>query len=514
MVGEPDNTEGKSAPRSFGQLAQSIEELWPSFKYLGFGCYYAWIFLCYNSFVLFPADAFISGFSLRSLMYLSSTAALSLTLLLSALFHGTVTRYVKNFTFVMVASLVASVATALVIWFSSSGTQLVPVIVFDTLTGVGTAFVALRFGVVYSTVGARKALMYTAGSFVFACMMYFVVVGLPHALGVILMVGLPALAAVLTATLGVSIKTEENKTPVVPIKNLPHGFFARFIFAITVFSIIAGYYNGLSVTDAMTASLENNGPVMMFATATIAIVLFLAVGMISRNFDLSRLYYPIIILACFGAVVVPLFGAPVSMRSTFVSIAYNLFIMFVWCLLALVSHRTDLDAVHVFGWGRGASGLGTTLGWAAAVFFDVQAFGDDASTTIAVVMVLALIVVSMVVLKEGTIDDVLSQTDSSEDEARMDKLFPEATSVSGDVEKKREGRWKRSCSQIAKRCGLSDREHEVLVLLGKGRTIDFIANDLSISFNTAKSHIRHVYTKLGVHSRQELIDIIEDNRTD
>ncbi|MFR5092189.1 MAG: LuxR C-terminal-related transcriptional regulator [Adlercreutzia equolifaciens] len=39
-----------------------------------------------------------------------------------------------------------------------------------------------------------------------------------------------------------------------------------------------------------------------------------------------------------------------------------------------------------------------------------------------------------------------------------------------------------------------------------------IAQNLTISFNTAKSHIRHIYVKADVHSRQELIDLIDRER--
>lgn len=35
---------------------------------------------------------------------------------------------------------------------------------------------------------------------------------------------------------------------------------------------------------------------------------------------------------------------------------------------------------------------------------------------------------------------------------------------------------------------------------------------LLISFNTAKSHIRNVYVKIGVHTRQELLDLIEQGK--
>lgn len=65
---------------------------------------------------------------------------------------------------------------------------------------------------------------------------------------------------------------------------------------------------------------------------------------------------------------------------------------------------------------------------------------------------------------------------------------------------------------VAERYGLSPRERDVFGLLVRGRSIDYIAQNLTISFNTAKSHIRHIYVKADVHSRQELIDLIDRER--
>jgi len=48
---------------------------------------------------------------------------------------------------------------------------------------------------------------------------------------------------------------------------------------------------------------------------------------------------------------------------------------------------------------------------------------------------------------------------------------------------------------------LSAREREVLALLGRGMDQTDIARNLAISPQTAKTHIRHVMTKLGVRSR-------------
>lgn len=58
--------------------------------------------------------------------------------------------------------------------------------------------------------------------------------------------------------------------------------------------------------------------------------------------------------------------------------------------------------------------------------------------------------------------------------------------------------------------GLSPRENEVLYLLAKGRNAEFIQDELVVSRHTAKAHIYHIYQKTGVHSRQELIDMLEE----
>ncbi len=43
----------------------------------------------------------------------------------------------------------------------------------------------------------------------------------------------------------------------------------------------------------------------------------------------------------------------------------------------------------------------------------------------------------------------------------------------------------------------------------RGRNARYLQDQLSITRNTAKSHIAHIYVKLGVHSQQELIDLVE-----
>jgi LuxR family maltose regulon positive regulatory protein len=53
---------------------------------------------------------------------------------------------------------------------------------------------------------------------------------------------------------------------------------------------------------------------------------------------------------------------------------------------------------------------------------------------------------------------------------------------------------------------LTNREQEVLSLLASGLTTSHIAESLTISSSTAKTHVRNIYQKLGVNSRKHAVD--------
>lgn len=61
---------------------------------------------------------------------------------------------------------------------------------------------------------------------------------------------------------------------------------------------------------------------------------------------------------------------------------------------------------------------------------------------------------------------------------------------------------------IASRFFLTRREADILALLVSGRSAPYIAEQLSVSPNTVKTHIRHIYAKLDIHDRQELLDLL------
>jgi LuxR family maltose regulon positive regulatory protein len=58
---------------------------------------------------------------------------------------------------------------------------------------------------------------------------------------------------------------------------------------------------------------------------------------------------------------------------------------------------------------------------------------------------------------------------------------------------------------------LSERELTVLELLPTMLSLDEIATDLTVSINTVKSHVRSIYTKLGVTSRRTAVLTAHEN---
>ena len=64
------------------------------------------------------------------------------------------------------------------------------------------------------------------------------------------------------------------------------------------------------------------------------------------------------------------------------------------------------------------------------------------------------------------------------------------------------------CNIIANQFKLSPRETEIFCLLSQGRTRSYIQEELSLSDGTVKTHISHVYSKLGVGDRQSMMDIV------
>lgn len=119
LVGEPmfkrfgDNQDSFASNSELAptRLGMAVEEQWPAFKLVGFGFYYAWIWISYNSNVLVsPGAAYLPPDTI-SQTYLFSTLALSLALVALSIGRRFTEKMMERVSVAVVASLVAGLAT-------------------------------------------------------------------------------------------------------------------------------------------------------------------------------------------------------------------------------------------------------------------------------------------------------------------------------------------------------------------------------------------------------------------
>ena len=70
------------------------------------------------------------------------------------------------------------------------------------------------------------------------------------------------------------------------------------------------------------------------------------------------------------------------------------------------------------------------------------------------------------------------------------------------------------CAELAEAYRLTAREAEILLMLGRGHTSSFVAEELTVAESTVRSHRKNIYRKLGVSSREELFKLLDTDELD
>ncbi len=149
----------------------------------------------------------------------------------------------------------------------------------------------------------------------------------------------------------------------------------------------------------------------------------------------------------------------------------------------------------------GGIAVGTLLAW-AGMFSLPSLDGSFYATCIVILMN----IFAQTFINEGRFPS--SEQSPLTLEPASSEPVPEAETAQ-DADVLRGEAWVKSVNHICQEYNLSPRQSEILKLLANGRDSVYIENHFCISKSTAKSHIYNIYRKLHIHSRQELIDIVE-----
>lgn len=237
-----------------------------------------------------------------------------------------------------------------------------------------------------------------------------------------------------------------------------------------------------------------------------AVLLLSLLGSFKGNIN----YLFVIIAPCFGVAILlkGAFDAGSSIGGAINTAVLNLYYMVLWITLAKESHLRQYPAFFLFGIGLGVSraallcGRGIALGFAQ--YFAVSWAGVELVSGIALWVMLCagcLFIVSIEKERESSPMQAAASLMEDEDAESPWIVLPETT----------EGGVGAAWERLAEQKGLSAREAEILFEFLQGRSSSYIADLFFISEHTVKTHIRRGYEKLGIHSRQDLISLVQSD---
>ena len=192
--------------------------------------------------------------------------------------------------------------------------------------------------------------------------------------------------------------------------------------------------------------------------------------------------------------------------------AQTFLIVFLFLALADVARHSPYHPMAVFALGWTAYTLPFMAGKAVGDEF-VSIGGQDAAVVMSAI-VWVLVVVMLFVLDDSAMGNRLIFTelnDGGEDDTLAKRMGAVQQQLDEQSNASRSGTdvLALRCNVLADGFKLTPREHEILELLVRGRSKAHIAEAFLISENTVRGHVKHIYAKLGVHGKQELLDKVE-----
>lgn len=174
----------------------------------------------------------------------------------------------------------------------------------------------------------------------------------------------------------------------------------------------------------------------------------------------------------------------------FARFGYSVGQVFVFTMLGAICYHWGTNPLWLFGIERLVRTFAQIIGRGAA------SFAAMLSLPTTPVVFVSVLVVTFLILGERRLDSTwgVELSDIQSDPDKTNKI-------------KRHNELIQACARLATNYGLSQREEEVLILLAQHKTAHDIEEALCIANGTAKAHIRHVYQKLDIHTREELFGL-------
>ena len=270
-------------------------------------------------------------------------------------------------------------------------------------------------------------------------------------------------------------------------------FTSRVFVAILLFSAAFGF--------ALTYGSVNSVP-QPTLMAFVAFVLATGFVLVRGSVSLDGLFSLAFAFALLGMLIVPATpagGAFAPLANAFLQAGSEVTTIVTDLLVVMIAVRNPTNLLPVWFTARCAMSFGTELGAASGQLENyLEVTNPELAGLFVAFIAFCFVMFNFMLMRRFSFDATVAQLQPVgpvEEVGEQDERLPHI-----DMR----------CAEIAGAHSLTPRESEVLALLARGRNAAYIQESLTLSRNTVKSYVARVYSKLDVHSHQELIDLVEE----
>ncbi len=506
-------------------------------RYLGIGFIWAWVYCSYETPAVYPLR---SGMGINS----DDSWIVSATVVTIALFAGGILlgrrRRPASTALTLTAAFCATIGTLL-----STSTALpaeITIYVSGILTGFGTALLSIIWGQTLAKLDTETSelaipaasIIMVAGALVFPY--------LPPAVGAATAASLPLISGLMLFATQHELGETPPASSLTPEKATADSSASASTDATTDADTTAAA--ATTATDTTTAAAATS-PRLRISSNIIkmAILLFIAYvtsGFLEAVFPISNtafstldIDWPIIIGSSFGVIIMvsfllfaqrptfdtyfkgvaPLIAATLALmiwndtaasflKSTFLAITNTILTVATFLCVVNAAQKSQDNAAVSIGITQGALQLGVLIGNIAAQQFIVW-YGKESDMLLFTIAALSVLF---------SLAWYIYPTEQQHYHPRppgVNATVSHKTTLLDTTITPSDSSLEIVCDQLASAHSLSGREREILGYLARGRSQPYIREELILSKNTVATHVKHIYQKLDVHSRQELLDLIE-----
>ena len=438
--------------------------------FLGLGLYRAWIEICFvGSFVAYPAP-----YPMRGLFDLSCVAVLFVCAALASRLSPLARRHWAPLSTGILMTLAALLGFVAIARPELAHTL---AIASPLMGGVGVGLMILLWSELYGSLSPVRIALYYALSQLAGAVVIWTFKGF----------ALPWLAVYTCLLPVVSLAMLRAAWRWLPQERRPRvGTGARFTFPWKPAALVSVYAFAFGLQEATTYA--TNGPHSGLGMVATAFAVIVGITLLSRWVDFGTIYslwLPVLMMA---SLLVSLVGATgAGGKGFFMGVSYAAAELFIMTMVGSLVYRYGASALWLFGIERGVRMLAMMAGR------NVE--GMAHGWPVVVLVLVAALVVTALIVSEGRLTSNWGLELSTEVDGRSSKAAEQA-------------RLGHACAKLAGERGLTQREGEVLLLLAQRKTAGDIERELCVAYGTAKAHIRHVYRKLDIHSRDELFELV------